>query len=425
MGIKKAHEEWIMAIKKIKVTNFKSFKELEVELGDLNILIGANAAGKSNFVDIFRFLRDIENSSLSNAIFERSGFENLRNLKAELGEPLSLEVVSEREFQIRVARVVIEIYETTYKCSIEPRDGEPRFQVGEDNLRHKCKFHRLDESGKIKKEDIYGEGEIIVSHTNGKVTVEPKIDESVSISQEDIFPPGSRDLSSRSAVLGSNTRFFQFSPSPSDKIFGDIAAYDLIPNYYGIFARNSAEAELHEDGSNLAVVLKRIMETEDGKRKLLNLVTYLLPFVVDLDVGQNIDKALFTMSRERYFERFLPPRLISGGTMNMIALIVALYFEENPVAIIEEPGRGIHPYLMSGVIDMMRDASENKQIIATTHNPEMVRYADKKDILLISRDDEGFSSICRPVEKEDVKAFLEKEDGFRMEDLYVNDLLEL
>ena len=71
----------------------------------------------------------------------------------------------------------------------------------------------------------------------------------------------------------------------------------------------------------------------------------------------------------------------------------------------------------------MKDASENKQIIVTTHNPEMIRYADKKDILLISRNEEGFSSICRPSEKEDVKVFLEH--GLRMERLYVDNFLEI
>ncbi len=48
-----------MAIKRIRVRNFKSFKDLEVELGKFNLLIGANASGKSNFIRIFEFLRDI------------------------------------------------------------------------------------------------------------------------------------------------------------------------------------------------------------------------------------------------------------------------------------------------------------------------------------------------------------------------------
>lgn len=39
-----------MAIKRIKISNFKSFDEMEIELGNLNILIGANASGTSNFI---------------------------------------------------------------------------------------------------------------------------------------------------------------------------------------------------------------------------------------------------------------------------------------------------------------------------------------------------------------------------------------
>ena len=47
-----------MAIKKIKISNSKSFKNLELELGKFNVLIGANASGKSNFTQVFGFLRN-------------------------------------------------------------------------------------------------------------------------------------------------------------------------------------------------------------------------------------------------------------------------------------------------------------------------------------------------------------------------------
>lgn len=46
-----------MSIKKIKVTNFKSFKDLEIILDKFNVLIGANASGKSNFVQICQTIR--------------------------------------------------------------------------------------------------------------------------------------------------------------------------------------------------------------------------------------------------------------------------------------------------------------------------------------------------------------------------------
>ena len=46
-------------ITKIKVTNFKSFDNIEIDLGKFNVLIGANSSGKSNFVSIFKFTKDI------------------------------------------------------------------------------------------------------------------------------------------------------------------------------------------------------------------------------------------------------------------------------------------------------------------------------------------------------------------------------
>lgn len=417
-----------MAIKSIKVTNFKSFKNLDVKLGDLNILIGANAAGKSNFADIFRFLRDIENSNLRRAIDKQGGFENLRNLKAEPDEPLFLEVVSEREFLIPRSRagkrIRIEIYETTYKCSIIPQDDELGFRIDEECLRYKCRFREFGESvEEIKKS--YGEGEIILSHTDGMVDFRVDIDKGMPIEKWDIVPLDSWEMASRDAILESSIRFFFFNPLPSDKIFGDIPVYDFNPSSIIKPPLTTVIGGLlEEDGRNLAMTLKSIMESEDGKRKLLNLVTYPLPFIEDLNVERGyIDKAFLLNLREKYSEKFLPAKLVSGGTINVIALVVALYFEEQPLAIFEELDRGIHPYLISKIVHMMEDASENKQIIVTTHNPEVVKHAEAKDILLVTRNENGFSSIVRPSRKKDVKIFLD--NGLRMEDLYVDSLLEI
>jgi predicted ATPase len=119
----------------------------------------------------------------------------------------------------------------------------------------------------------------------------------------------------------------------------------------------------------------------------------------------------------------LPASLISDGTINITALIIALFFEKKPLTIIEEPERNIHPYLISKVVEMMKDASNNIQILVSTHNPEIVKLADLENLLLISRDKEGFSVISRPSEKENVKTFLKNEIG--IEELYIQNLLEL
>ena len=148
----------------------------------------------------------------------------------------------------------------------------------------------------------------------------------------------------------------------------------------------------------------------------------LLPFVAGLEVEKFADKSLLFSLRETYAKKqSLPASLISDGTINITALIAALYFEKKPVAIIEEPERNIHPSLISKLVAMMKDASQGKQIIVTTHNPEVVRHADIGDVLLVSRNGDGFSTISRPSENNEVKVFLQNEMG--LEELFVENLL--
>src|SRR5208283_2138297 len=95
-----------MAIKTIRVKNFKSFKDVEIQLGNFNVLIGANASGKSNFIHIIEFLRDIQRHGLENAISLQGGPEYLTNLNIGPRENLFMEVVTSEEPCIGLPLVV-------------------------------------------------------------------------------------------------------------------------------------------------------------------------------------------------------------------------------------------------------------------------------------------------------------------------------
>src|SRR6266852_4999021 len=82
-------------ISNLKVQNFKSFNKLEVNFNDFDVVIGQNASGKSNFIQIFRFLRDIENHGLDNAISIQGGLEFLRNVNIGASENVTIEVTAE------------------------------------------------------------------------------------------------------------------------------------------------------------------------------------------------------------------------------------------------------------------------------------------------------------------------------------------
>lgn len=81
-----------MSVKRIRVANFKSLDKLEVELGKFNVLIGANASGKSNFVQIFEFLMNISNHGLDNAASMQGSVEYLRNINVGASEIFSFKM---------------------------------------------------------------------------------------------------------------------------------------------------------------------------------------------------------------------------------------------------------------------------------------------------------------------------------------------
>jgi predicted ATPase len=415
-----------MRLKSIRVKNFKSFKELEVDLGKFNVLIGVNASGKSNFVQIFKFIKDIANHGLDNAVSMQGGVEYLRNINIGASEDFSLKIISDQKFELLGGLteddlIGIESYETIYEFALGFKKKGTGFKIIKEELTQKCNFVKLKRRGKrkIEENEKLGQGEIIFSRVNGKLKIDLHKPEKIPINIDEIYPPFLRKKKFSSNTLLIKQLFFF---PPLEEIFSNISVYDFDPKLPKKATPITGKAELEEDGSNLSIILKNITENIEKRRKLFNLVKNLLPFIANLDVEKFGDKSLLFKLQEIYFKnQYLPASLISDGTINITALIIALYFEKKPLTIIEEPERNIHPYLISKVVDMMKDASQKKQIIVTTHNPEIVKYAGLDNILLISRDKEGFSSVSRPVDKKEVKIFLENEIG--IEELYVQNLL--
>ena len=114
-------------LKKIEICNFKSFKNITLNLNNFNILVGGNSSGKSNFVDVFRFLRDVARYDLDDAISNHGGVKYIRNLELS-DEPLRLKIVAENDF-IYTMRKKNKIYMTKfsnieYSLIVRMKDNE-------------------------------------------------------------------------------------------------------------------------------------------------------------------------------------------------------------------------------------------------------------------------------------------------------------
>ena len=431
-----------MKIVSINFDNFKSFKKLKLEFGDFNVLIGANSAGKSNLLQSLTFLRDIASLGLENAISLQGGIDFLKNMNLPAEDnTMNFEIVVEpdKQFLCEATKAgklyFIEIYRLAFSFSLQLDDNFPYPSIISDSLVQYFKVFSTKKDGKKSKKLLF----------ESSFKIEKKgIDFDVSFGEQvlslfdeeelfEIFIIGYDTLFKEKKLLSESklrkslmleTQLY-FLPHVENikKDFSDIIIYDFEPSLPKKAASLAAKAELEENGENLAVVLRNILADKEKKRMFFNLIAEALPFIEDIDVKQYIDKYLLITFRESWSgDKFMPPFMMSEGTIFIINIIVALYFERKSIVIFEEPERRIHPYLLSIIIDMMHDASLNKQIILSTHNPEIVKNANPNSIILISRDKDGFSTIAKPSLQKEILTFLENEIG--IEELYVQNLLK-
>lgn len=419
-----------MPIQRVHLENFKSFSEFDVDLSRFNIVIGSNAAGKSNFIAVFRFLRDIAMVGIVNAISFQGGAEYLRNAKIGTARNLVIKVtylpdpVMEYVDTGRVGGQLLGINpcESSYEFALRFTGDGDDFVITNDRLVIGCEVTSCTrDSGEPAGKTLIGRGELVVSSVNGEIRYDVKVPEGCPLRQDEIVPVFFRNKKLPEKTLLLET-IYGYPLPHLEKFFDRIAVYDLDPKIPKKGAVITGRSELEEDGANLALVVKKILEDPEKKRKFSNLVRDMLPFVEDFSVQKFMDASLILTLRERYAKsRDLPAFSLSDGTIILFGLIIALYFEEKPFIVIEEPVSHIHPFLVARVMAMMKEASQNKQIMVTTHSTEVVKHATLEDILLISRDSEGFSVLSRPSDKEEVRTFLENEIG--IEELYVQNLL--
>lgn len=167
------------------------------------------------------------------------------------------------------------------------------------------------------------------------------------------------------------------------------------------------------------------MNDKKKKERLTSLVSNVLPFVSDVSVERLADKSFILQLREQGTGFSFPATFISDGTMNITALIVALFLEREratALTILEEPERNVHPQLIGKIVDMIKIASEQSQLLITTHSPEVIKHVDVQSVFLVHRDRDGSSVLSQISHSEQVMRMLQEEIG--VDELFVRSLLE-
>jgi predicted ATPase len=165
---------------------------------------------------------------------------------------------------------------------------------------------------------------------------------------------------------------------------------------------------LLEDASNLGLVLNDILHHPELKRNLLEKLTKFYEEVEDIDThirGGTVQ----IFFHERGLRHPVPATRLSDGTLRYLCLLSILCHPNPPPLIcIEEPELGMHPDILPTIADLLVEASERTQLIVTTHSDILVsQFKDNPESVLICERDIMGTSIRRR-DRESLSRWLEK-----------------
>ncbi len=336
-------------ITRLRVKNYRSLADVDIELGPLTVLVGRNGSGKSNVVDALRFVRDAYRRDLDSAILNRNGMSAIRRWSAK-GVPYDVQI------QLDIAG--------------PGWLGEYGFTLGSRRRgEYQVKWERV--SITQESDDAETSKHSTIEIKNGQVT---KISEDIKRYAE--FLVFSTDLSpliiSRIRTLGPFIWLCKF--------LGEFGFYTIYPDAIRMPQNPANPYPLDESGENLASVLRDMKKRPLAQlQEMLETFNRVVEGVTDYSV-QQVGGYLVTRLHHTPLEGqdrspTFPLAQESDGTLRMLGLLTALYQTPHRSFItIEEPELTIHPGALSVLCDALQEASLQSQVLVTTHSPELISH---------------------------------------------------
>jgi predicted ATPase len=376
-------------IKKIKIENYRSLERIELELRRLNLLIGPNNSGKSNFLNALAFLGQLSRGSVEDAfgagprafeqmLFRGAAIDSSIAMSVELGDIEFANGFDCAEYSVGVRRT----------------SPESPFEITRETLRF---WDSHDES-----------------------------DQEILFETDD-----RRKLRFDNQAFGStrDTILFQYRGSSRHPEIGQVAralsrqrTYRFDPWVAGTPCDDVETRDLGHDGRNLPAVLFSLRASSKGAFEAIeeSLSGHVQEFKrLTLPVIGNRSRALGMI--EKYFDSPFTARELSDGVLLTIAMTTLAHLETAPSLIaIEEPEHGIHPTRLFHIVDLFREVSERglepgsndepaaaegdeeknapRQVIFTSHSPYLLeKFRENPEEVFVARREEGGRTVIAPL----------------------------
>jgi predicted ATPase len=347
---------------RLTIKGFKSIQSLEdFKLGNLNILIGGNGAGKSNFIDFFRLLRammelplpELNHANLNAYITDGGGSDDFLFNGPKITQQI---------------KIIIKFGHNGYRFKLTPT---------------------ADETFIINDEARYYDGGDTGWRELGSGQTTPEL---------------LKDKDNRGVAGGSNVGFYVYQAIKSWKIYHFHDTSKVAPMRR--FETIDDIDYLRFDAANIAPYLFHLHNHENSVyNQIIETIRLVTPFFDDFILKPNQNEKVRLLWKQKGSDYPLKPQHLSDGTLRFICLTTALLQPEPPsLIIIDEPELGLHPYAIEILAELIEATSKKTQLIVSTQSPALVDYFEPEDIIIVNRS-QG-ASVFKRLNKSELSEWL-------------------
>lgn len=343
------------SLDKLTIKGFKSIQELvDFELTNLNVFIGGNGAGKSNFIEFFRMI---------SAMMKLDGLKEFIAGNADtylFGGPKLTKSINVQMF----------FGQNGYSFELAPT--EDGFFLINDEQRDYL---------------VYG-----TTKNLGSGNFNPQL---------------LNDKEGSGVRTEHNASWYAYNAITSWKIyhFHDTSKEAGMRRYHDA----GHNRILFIDGSNIAPYLLEIRNSyPHSYQEIVNSLRLVIPFFDDFILEPNNNEKLRLDWHQKGLKDYpMKPSQLSDGSIRFICLATALLQPDPPsTIIIDEPELGLHPAAISILAELIEDASRRTQVIISTQSPALIDHFKVNDVIVVNRED-GASTFKR-LNEADFNVWLEE-----------------
>jgi len=332
-------------LEKIQLKGFKSIRNMDLELRHLNVLIGPNGVGKSNFISLFRLMNKLVQKDLQFFLNQQGGVDRFLHFGRKVTDVIEIRLLFKSN---------------GYACSLVPD------QIGGVIFKNEG---IVDQFGNVK--DLENRGD----------------KESALLSSTD-------SIANHVAAYLSDWQVYHFhDTSDTTKVKQSCNIHD--------------NERLRPQAENLAAFLFSIQDTEEYK-KIVQTIQRVAPFFQDfiLKPEKNNPEYIRLRWKHRGSDDYFDANAFSDGTLRFICLTTLLLQPVLPVMILlDEPELGLHPYAMQLLAGMMRSVAHKTQIIASSQSVTLANQFEWQDLIIVEQPENA--SQFRKLNEKYIKVWLD------------------